>query len=45
MPADNIVTAMPAVVHPACGNGIINGGAEFYKADVAPITTKPYNQK
>jgi len=45
MPADNIVTALPAVVHPVSGNGYTNGGAEFYKTEVTPMAAKNSKQR
>ena len=45
MPADNIVTALPAVVHPVGANGIPNGDADFYKTEIAPMAPKSYNQR
>ena len=45
MPADNIVTALPAVVHPVGTNGIPNGGTDFYKSEITPMASKSYNQR
>ena len=45
MPGDNLVTALPAVVHPVGGHGLTNAGADFYKNEVASMPMKTSSQK